>query len=94
MKRPRLWETTANVGANTQEIAFHLGMSVTRFGELRTKLEAEGMPRPDPITETWCVPAIDACCLARHSMSDQDDTRLSERIANWRVRRRERPSKK
>lgn len=82
-RRPRLWETDENVGANKMEIAFHLGLSVSKFDEVRPKLEAEGMPKPDKITGTWCVPAVDDWWKARHHAGEARSG-IAGKIEKWR----------
>ena len=76
-RRPRLFdETRGHVprGITATEAAWELGLSESRFSELRLRLESEGFPTPDPITRRYDIKAIHHWLDVRSGLTNASDS--------------------
>ena len=68
-------------GLVEQETAGYLGLGTTEYTRLLPKLEAEGFPKPDPVTRRRDQRAIDAWWDARSRLTAENyDGGVSQRL--------------
>ena len=72
-------------GLIEEESAGYLGLGATEFNRLLPKLEAEGFPKPDPLTGRRDLKAIERWWDARSGLAaDVSDKGLLARIEEFR----------
>lgn len=66
-RRTRLQEVARPRLVTGAELAYYLGMSPNTFTTRRARLEAEGLPAPDPAFDLWDLAAVDRWLDARRA---------------------------